>query len=107
MVGADGGQATFGKARQGVTPGILYREHARVCCQPVQRLAPGAGHVGNVGGAALPAFDFHRADAQLLQLRQDIHGVQADRFFNGVVHTAFHFKAAFAQRGITCVFTGV
>ena len=100
MIGADGGQATFRQARQRAVPGRIHMGVTGTGIQPVQRLAPGAGYICDIGRTALAAFNFHGADAKLFQFREQIQSVQTHRLFNGVVHTALNFETAFAQSGV-------
>jgi hypothetical protein len=60
----------------------------RIGFAAIDRLTPDFRHLGDVGRAALAAFDFHRGNICRHQFRQQLQGVQAGGLFQRVVALA-------------------
>src|SRR5512147_2093043 len=93
--GAERGLAALGMARERGAPGLPRREVAGL--PGVDRLAPDARHLRDVGGAALAALDLDRAHADAGEVGDVIEGVEAGGLLEGIVGVVARRVAAFAH----------
>ena len=84
MISTQSGLAAFGQTGQHLTPFLLDPKTARCATMGVQCCAPDTGDLFDIGRAALAALDFYRFDADGRQFRQQVQGVEAGGFLQGM-----------------------